>query len=246
MEKNLMDYVQSVRRMLWLIIPFVAVSCLTTYYVSKTFNTPVYRAQAQLIINTTNKGQDGITYSDVNMNLSLMESYKEIMRSDKMIETLAASRPELNIDPAEMKKALQVSSPDKTQILNVSVQDESYTRAAQLVNATISQFMTEIPMLMSLNNTTVLKLADPAAAVSPSSSGAAMNLVLSFMVSLMVALGAVFFRENIDRTVRNEKEVVHYSGLPLLASIGVITKQDSRMEIDPIPRKAGETYVAFK
>lgn len=246
MEKNLSDYVQAVRRMLWLIVAFVAVSCMTTYYVSKTMHTPTYSASAQLIVNTTNKGQDGLTYSDVNMNLNLMESYKEIMKSDKIIESVAAGFPQLGIERDKLKASLKVNAPDKTQLLNVSIEDASYSRAAQLVNAVTAQFMNEIPLLMSLNNITVLKQADPTAAPTEAASGVAMNLVVSFMVSLMCALGVVFFRENINHTVRTEKEVAYYSGLPLLATVGTISKSDSGVRINPIPRKAGEAYVTVK
>ncbi|MGO4270347.1 Wzz/FepE/Etk N-terminal domain-containing protein, partial [Paenibacillus sp. TAF58] len=73
MEKSILDYFVLIRKKLWMIALFVLLSCLTTFYVSKTFVEPVYKANTQVLVSSTFKSEEAIDLSDVSMNLNLIE-----------------------------------------------------------------------------------------------------------------------------------------------------------------------------
>lgn len=72
---------------------FVLLSCLTTFYVSKTFVEPVYKANTQVLVSSTFKSEETIDLNDVSMNMNLVESYKEIIKSDQIIQKLLQNHP---------------------------------------------------------------------------------------------------------------------------------------------------------
>lgn len=84
MEKTILDYINLIKKRLWLIMVFVLISCATTFYVSKNFVVPVYSASGQLLVNNTANVPESNNLNNLNFSLNLIESYKEIMKSPRL------------------------------------------------------------------------------------------------------------------------------------------------------------------
>ncbi|MFC6653178.1 YveK family protein [Paenibacillus rhizoplanae] len=111
-------------------------------------------------------------------------------------------------------------------MINLSVEDKDYGTAATIVNAVSQTFIRSLPALMNLNNVTFLTPADLAAQPQPVNGGVTMNILISFVVSLMAAVGIILLMETLNGTLRNEKEAEFELGLPVIASIPAIRKRD--------------------
>jgi capsular polysaccharide biosynthesis protein len=246
LNKTMLDYLQLIRNKLWLVIVFVIISCITTFCAYKAFVTPMYSASSELVINSISKSAEGVIYSDVTMNLNLVETYKEILKSDNIMSSVVTAHPEFNRSASEFKKNLKVSSTDKTQVIKLIVEDSSYVKAANEVNAVVEQFKELIPNLMELNNVKILNSANVALHPAPINSSVNMNVVISFFVSLMIALGTLLFIENINQTLRSEKEVEYYVGLPVITTIGTIRKKDVELNKNILSKVGDQTHVAIK
>ncbi|MCR8635919.1 MULTISPECIES: YveK family protein [Paenibacillus] len=247
MEKTILDYFIIVRKKLWLIALFILLSCVMTYYVSKTFVQPVYLATNQLLVSSILKESESINLNDVNMNLNLIESYKEIIKSNTITETVVANHPEFKLTREQLDKKLKVSSVDKTNLIKIEVEDSNYGKAVLIANEIAQTFMSEIPSLMNVNNVRILSPANPGKLPAPENASIAMNLAVSFILSAMAALGVVFFLENINDTLRSEKEAEHYVGLPVLATIGTIKKTNIRKRSKNMNEEVSDqTYVTVK
>ncbi|MCY9656662.1 Wzz/FepE/Etk N-terminal domain-containing protein [Paenibacillus chondroitinus] len=247
MEKSILDYFVLIRKKLWMIALFVLLSCLTTFYVSKTFVEPVYKANTQVLVSSTFKSEEKIDLNDVSMNMNLVESYKEIIKSDQIIQKLLADHPEFGMTQKELLKNLKVSSTDKTQIIKIEMEDPSYEKAVTMTKTLADTFMSEVPSLMNMNNVKLLSSSDPAVKPLPANASIVINLALSFVLSAMAAIGVFFFFENINDTIRSEKEAEHIVGLPVLASIGTIKKGKAAKSSKALSREVGEqTYVTAK
>lgn len=247
MEKSILDYFVLIRKKLWMIALFVLLSCLTTFYVSKTFVVPVYKANTQVLVSSTFKSEEAIDLNDVSMNLNLIESYKEIIKSDQIVQKLLQSHPEFGLTQKELLKNLKVSSTDKTQIIKMELEDPSYEKAVAVTKALADTFISEVPSLMNMNNVKVLSSSDLAVKPLPANGSIVINLALSFVLSAMAAIGVFFFFENINDTIRSEKEAEHFVGLPVLASIGTIKNSNATSASRSRGREVGEqTYVTAK
>lgn len=226
MEKTILDYINLIKKRLWLITIFVLISCATTFYVSKNFVVPVYSASGQLLVNNVANVSEGNNLNDLNFSLNLIESYKEILYSPTILKSVVAAHPEFGLNEGELSSKLDIKSSEKSQVINISVQDESYSKAASIVNAVSQTFIRNLPLLMKLDNVTFLTPADPADQPAPSNGGFMMNIIISFVVALMAALGIILLMETLNNTLRSEKEAEHDLGLPIIATIPVIRKRD--------------------
>ncbi|WP_379132263.1 YveK family protein [Paenibacillus sp. sgz500958] len=226
MEKTILDYINLIKKKLWLITIFVLISCATTYYVSKNFVVPVYSASGQLLVNNVAGVPDGNDLNNLNFSLNLIESYKEILTSPTIMKNVVAAHPEFGLTEEQIRQKLSIRSSEKSQVINISVEDENYAQAAGIVNAVSQTFIRSLPSLMKLDNVTFLTPADPADQPSPSNSSFTMNLIISFVVALMAALGIILLMETLNNTLRTEREAEHDLGLPVIATIPVIRKRD--------------------
>lgn len=226
MEKTILDYINLIKKRLWLITVFVLISCATTFYVSKNFVVPVYSASGQLLVNNVVNVPESNNLNALNFSLNLIESYKEIMKSPTIMKSVIAEHPEFGLTAGQLAAKLQIKSSEKSQVINLSVQDEDYATAATIVNAVSQTFIRSLPALMNLDNVTFLTPADPANQPGPVNSGSTMNIIISFVVSLMAAVGIILLMETLNGTLRSEKEAEFDLGLPVIASIPAIRKRD--------------------
>lgn len=226
MEKTILDYINLLKKRLWLITVFVLISCATTFYVSKNFVVPVYSASGQLLVNNTASVPESNNLNNLNFSLNLIESYKDIIKSPTIMKSVVADHPEFGLTEDQLAAKLQVKTSEKSSVINLSVEDESYSKAANIVNAVSQSFIRSLPALMKLDNVTFLTPADPADVPAASNGGSAMNLIISFVVSLMAAVGIILLLETLNGTLRTEKEAEFELGLPVIASIPMIRKRD--------------------
>ncbi|WP_025685123.1 YveK family protein [Paenibacillus maysiensis] len=226
MEKTILDYLVLIKKRLWLIAIFVILSCVTTYFVSDNVVKPVYSASSQLLVNHISGKQGSNNLNDVNTSLNLVESYKQILTSPKIMEAVVTAHPEFGLTQQKLAEKLQVKTSDKSQVIGLTFEAGSYSQAAAVVNAVTQKFVQAVPGLMELNNVKILNEADPRANPDPTNGNPLMNIAISFLVSLMIALGTIVFLESINGTLRTEKEADADIGIPVIASIPVIRKKD--------------------
>lgn len=243
MELDLKDYFKIIRKKIWLIAVMVLVSCVTTGVVSYFFIQPVYEASTKLIVNKTNErvGIEQLDINSVNLNIRLIDTYKEIIKTPAIMDKVIKANPEFNLTAEELIKRVKVSSVNNTQVMTLIVQDHSYDKAAKIVNAVSSVFQKEIPLIMKVDNVSLLneaKLLNPPLPVKPNPK---LNIAISFVVSLMAALGLVFLLEYMDDTIKSEEDVAEYLGVPTLAMITKMKDEDLLIQSSKSPQKqAGE------
>ncbi|KAA9004685.1 capsular biosynthesis protein [Paenibacillus spiritus] len=225
MERTILDYLNLIKKRLWLVVLFVLISCATTYYVSKNVVVPEYRASGQLLVNASTPVA-GNSLNDLNFSLNLIESYKDILLSPTIMKAVVDAHPEFGLTEGELAGKIELKTSEKSQVINLSVTDESYPTAAGIVNAVSQTFIRSLPALMKMDNVTFLTPADPQANPAPATGGYAMNLVISFVVSLMAALAVILLMESLNQTLRTEKEAEALLGLPVIGSIPVIRGRD--------------------
>lgn len=134
--------------------------------------------------------------------------------------------PDLKASPGELAAMISVTSANDSQVMNLVYQDPSYTRAAKIVNAVSMVFKEQIPRIMNVDNITILSEADTKASPGPININPVMNMLISFVVSLMLAIGLVFLLDYLDDTVRTEAEAAEILDMPVLAVISEMNRAD--------------------
>ncbi|MDF9844058.1 MULTISPECIES: Wzz/FepE/Etk N-terminal domain-containing protein [unclassified Paenibacillus] len=247
-ELDLRDYFQIVKKRLWMIVSIVVVVCLLAGVYSLYIKNPVYEASTKIIVNQTQQVQTAASQLDlnqINTNIQLINTYKEIIKTPAILDVVAKNYPEFDTTAEELLKKVNVSSVNNTQVMTLVVRDNSYQRAAEIVNAISLVFKQEIPSLFNVQNVSILNEAklNPPVAPGPVEPNVVMNMAIAFIVSLMIGLGIAFLLEYLDDTLKTEEDIEKYLGLPTIAMITRLGQEETKTtatQAQTLSRKAGE------
>ncbi|MBW7476714.1 lipopolysaccharide biosynthesis protein [Paenibacillus oenotherae] len=218
---ELKQYWAIVRKRIWLIVLLMVVSGMLTGYYSYQSNVKLYTASAKLMVNqnASEETKTSLDVSSINMNLQLIKTYVEIIRTPRIMSKVIQEFPELDMTVNELVRKVNVTTVNGTQVMSLTVTDLKYSRAAHVVNAVAKVFQAEIPKLMKLDNIIILNEADPFNTPAPMTSRPNLNIAISLLLSFMIGLGLVFLLEYLDDSIKTEEDVKALFGVPPLSLI---------------------------
>jgi len=250
---EIQSYWSVIRRRLWLIALITIVCCAAVGYYSYRMAVPQYEASAKLIVNqhSAQSKQDAILDAgSINSDIMLIKTYKEIIRTPRILEKVVQQYPDLHASVSELGAKIGVSSVNETQVMSISATDADPARAARMANAVSNVFQQEIPKLMNVDNVHILNWADPQADRSPISPQPTRNIAIAFVLSAMAGIGLAFLIDKLNDAVRTGQDIEDGLELPLLAEIPRIktrgwTASDKQETISaPAGRKKNATFDA--
>jgi len=241
MELDLRDYIRIIRKRIWIIIAIVLIAAAATAIASFYLIKPVYEASTKLVVNKSEQQtvNNQVDLNSINTNLSLINTYKEIIKTTAIMDKVVAAYPQFQLTPEQLSKKVSVSSVNNTQVMTLVVQDISYVKAAQIVNAVSKVFQLEIPKIMKVDNVSLLNEAKETDTPAPVKPNKKLNVALSFIVALMVSVGIVFLLEYLDDTIKTEADIQQYLGIPTLGMISKIKEEDIAVKGRTETSKAG-------
>ena len=224
---ELKQYFRVLQKKWWLIATIVIIAITAAGVKSYFFTTPIYAANAKLIVNqASGNGDSSLNASTIQTSIYLINSYKEIIQSSAIMNKVVEQYPNLGETAWQLSANISVTSANNSQVMNLIYQDTSYVKAAEIVNAISEVFKEQIPHIMNVDNITILSEADMAAKPAPINFNPIMNLLISFVVSLMLAIGLVFLLDYLDDTMKSEADITEILEVPVLAVVGKMSKGD--------------------
>ena len=198
-----------------LLLPLVA--ALASFLYSSYMITPLYSASTTLMV-TRQADISEIYWQDIQVSRQLVETYREIALSRRVME-LAAATSDLPYDAAELRGKIEVESVRDTELINLTATDPDPVLARDMANVVAGTFMEEVIEIMNIQNVSVVDEAvTPGGPVSPRIQ---INVAVAFMVGLMGALGAAFLLEYLDQTIKDPGETHKLLELPV---VGVVPR----------------------
>lgn len=246
---DLKEYAKIVRKRLWLIVLCVVVSTVATGAYSYLFYKPIYTAYTKLIINSTTTqeqmGNEQMDFGAMYINLQLINTYKELIKTPAIMDKVVQRYPDLNLTVTELNSTISVTTLNGTQVITLGAIDYSYERAANVVNAVTEVVKTEIPRIMKVNNVEILNVADPDDIPTPLSQQTTRKVIMSFLVSSIIAVSLVFLLEFLDDSLKNKKDIQAVLGLPTLSMIPAVKAKDMKLhKKNASQKRAGEAAYA--
>ncbi|MBD3920683.1 hypothetical protein H8B09_18100 [Paenibacillus sp. PR3] len=231
-ELDLLDIVVMLRRRWWLIAIIVVVGCMAAFGIGRA-RTPIYEASTKLIM--TNKYNDpdkdnSIDPKVIQANLLMLQTYKDIVRTPNVTKKVAANHPELGLSAGAIAGKLTVSTSTTSQILTISARDESYSKAALMVNAASEALIAETVRLYGSGDLEVLYPAEDHTGTwpQPVNMGLTTLLVVAFALSGMVGVGLCFVLQYFDKWIRTERDVARTLGFETLVEVPLFIESGKR------------------
>ncbi len=174
-----------------------------------------YRATASMMIGNTQEGSD-LTYNDYYLNVSLVESYRVICKTDNILNKVMKTLGE-PMTKDQLRNKITVDSVKNTEIIRINVVDKDPSRAALIANSTAQVFENEIPSIMKMDNVQIInKAAVPTAPYSPNRKAVVLLSLLCFFV---FCGGLITVIEALDFSVRTEAQLSEITHVAVLCCV---------------------------
>jgi capsular polysaccharide biosynthesis protein len=231
MEINLKVYIRMIKKWIWLVAAFVLVcTSLTAMYTTSKY-VPVYQASTKLIVNRTDQDQMGktqIDYGAIGVNLALMSTFKEIIKTPAIMDKVVQRYPDLNLSSDQLINIFNVNNVDESQVMTLSARHFSQEKAVKIVNAVSDVFQVEILKIMKVDNVTILNRAKVQDHPVPVNQKSNSYIMLSFAASLMISLGVIFLLDALDDKIRTDADIREAFDMPTLAIIPLVKRKKLR------------------
>lgn len=202
------------------IVIAVIVLCLITGIVYTVFiKTPMYEGKTSIILvnkNTESNSNASITQNDIVLSQKLVSTYSQIVKSKKVLKQVI-SNLKLDYSYSTLYNHVSVSNVSDTEIIKISVSNESPELAASIANNVAEVFKTEVSEIYNLENVTILDRAE--VAKSPYNikivKTAGICVVGGFAISVMLLFILFYF----DTSIKSSEEVENRLGIPVIGTI---------------------------
>ncbi|KMT61970.1 YveK family protein [Paenilisteria newyorkensis] len=201
---ELADFLYVLKKWFWLIIILCIVGAMSGFVISKEFMTPIYESQSQLVIKQEQPKNDTTTTSETQSNIQLVNTYKIILVSPTVLETVIKNL-DLPETTAQLAKQILIENSKDSQVLTVNVLNADRELAKQINQQLIQAATKESDKIMSANNIRVL--TKPTENMSPVKPNQTLVIGVGFIVGLLVAISIIVIKETMRQHIRDEKEL---------------------------------------
>ncbi|WP_127841110.1 YveK family protein [Enterococcus faecium] len=192
----------------------LAISGIVTFFIL----TPKYSSQAQLIV--TLPQSDTANANDVNTNLQMINTYKDMIVSDLVLNEVKdrlETEDNVKMTAEQIKDAISVNQAENSQMFSIQAISTNAVAAQQIANTTSQVFQENAKDVMNVDKISIISGA--VANTTPVSPNNKLNLMTGLMLGMMVGVGLAFLLELLDRTVKDEKYVTDTLGFPILGTV---------------------------
>lgn len=205
-----------------IIIILILLVCLGLGYVySKYIIIPKYKASTTLVLTKADDNQknietNSITTTDLTLNSKLVSTYSELIKSKNILGEVI-SNLKINYTEDELKKKINVSSVEDTELIQISVSENSPEQAAQIANEIANVFKNKIKEIYKINNVYIVDMAE--IPEKPYNMNTIKNLSLFVFLGVVISILYIIIINMFDTTVKTPEDVEKNTGLNVLAQV---------------------------
>lgn len=185
---------------------------------------PSYRAQTQLFVAFASADDTASSLTQGSLfTANRVKSYPDLVNSPLVLQPVI---DELGLDTTveELAESVSAEVPANTVLIEVSADDASPARAAEIADAVATNFITVVEDLdrIRASDPSPVRVSFTRPATAPSAPRTpipALNIAIGFFAGLGLGLAAASVREALDTTIKDEADVESSTGLPTLAAV---------------------------
>lgn len=182
--------------------------------------TPLYSGNTTLILVKSNNGYEQgsstQTQNDILLNQKLVSTYSEIIKSRRVLNQVV-DELKLEYSSNELSNNITVSSISDTEIIKISVSDESNKKAAQIANTIANVFKEEIMEIYNLENVSIIDKAE--VQDNPYNIQIMKEAIIYFAIGLVISSGVMFVIYYFDTSVKSSEEIESKLGIPVIGNV---------------------------
>ena len=216
MEIDLVEICLLLLHNLPLILSAGVLAALCLFLGTKLLIAPTYNSTTSIYILSRQQESSSITYSDVQLGTQLTADYAELIQSRYVLEEVIQV---LGLDTSYegLSGRVNVTTPDGTRILTITVTDTDPVRAMDTANAIREVASVHITNVMDIEAVNVVETANmPTAQAGPNTLR---NTLIGALLGVFVVAAVLIVRFLMDDTIKTSEDVEKYLQLSVLSVI---------------------------
>lgn len=217
--KELLLYFKSKLYMIILITFFIV--ALGMCY-SIVFKKPVYTSSSTIVLaSSDSNGSASSAQIDVAVNQKLVGTYREIVKSRSILESVIDSL-DLNYTYEQLSSKVSVSSITDTEIIKISVTDGDPKQAKSIARSVASTFSKEISNIYKMKNVNILDEANLPSKASNMSF--IKECILYFCIGVILSMVVLLIQFYFDTSIKSVEQVEAKLKLPIIGTVPLYSK----------------------
>lgn len=212
-EFNISEFIKYYFSQIVIVIIFIIFGLLGCWYYTDNIQVAEYKSQTSLVLTS---GTDKITQNDITVNKNLVSTYREIIKSRRILSPVIENL-QLDLTTEELSKKIAVTSTNDTEIIVITVTDTDSIKARDIANEIAKVFQKDIANIIPIDN---ISLVDEAVeANEPYNVNVLKQYIIGvgagFLIGSMIITIMFYFDDSIKRPEDIEEKV----GLSVLSTV---------------------------
>lgn len=221
-EINVLALCKSLLRKAWLIVLCAIVFGVGGYIYTAKCVDPMYKSSILLYVNNSAKtdNNDNISSSDLATSQRLVKTYIIILRSDPVMDKVAANLERSTgkkLSGAAINGMISAGAENDTEVFRVSVSSTDPVLAAEVANSVAAIAPKEIENVITGSSAKVVQQATVAGA--PYSPNKTRQAAIFAIIGAVLAVAFVLIREFMDVRIKSEEDLAEICDAPILGFI---------------------------
>lgn len=211
------------------IILIIAIFTVIGIIYTETGIIPMYTSSTTLVLATsedeTSQSTNTITTTDITLNSKLISTYSELVKSNNVIRQVISNLG-INLEEENLRKNILVTSVTDTELIKISVSNESAENAAKIANEISKVFIEKVSEIYNIKNVHIVDSAEISGV--PSNVNKARDVGMFAFIGIIVSVLYVIIANMFDTTIKTEEEIEKEFKIPVLCSIPLHNFDDER------------------
>ncbi len=212
-------YVKKIPMIIVIGLLCLIIGYLYTGYIKK----PLYKGETTLVLVKSEGNGEVVTQNDIVLNQKLVSTYSVVIKSKRVLKQVK-ERLNLEESVSEIAKKIEVSNQNDTEIIKISVSDESGNKAAIIANTIGEVFTEEIKEIYKLENVATIDEAEEETVAY--NIDVVKSSAISMIGGMIIAIGILFISYYFDTTIKSSEEIEKRLGVAVIGNIPLTGKKE--------------------
>ena len=218
----------------------IGLAALVTFFVI----TPKYSSSAQLLAKMAQTENNTVNVGDVNANLMLINTYKDVIKSSVVIDdSLGKLQKSVDFegDADDLREMLAVDQAQNSQMFTITAKSTSAEEAQIVANTVASVFQKQAKEVIDLDKVSII--AEAPINEKPVSPNAKLFILAGAILGMALGFGLALLSEVLDKTVKDPKFISDNLGFPVLGTVPEMTAKEltAKVDLSSVENKEKET-----
>lgn len=212
-EINISEFIKYYVSKLAIVIIAIIIGGAASWYYTSFLQVPKYKSEAKMVL--TNQSAT-ITQNDVTLNKNLISTYREIIKSRRILSQVIENL-DLDLTVEQLAKKISVTSASDTELIIISVSDTNAKQAKNIANEIAKIFKKDIVDIYNIENITIVDKAveaDDAYNVQPLKQYI-IGIGAGFIIGTAIIVLSFYF----DDTIKSSEDIETKIGLSVLSQV---------------------------